>query len=82
METNNITTEQTLEDLLAPGKNREDVVARERGVMKKRDFEIRTSFSDVSGRKPKVVIVHPDSGTLSSFFTSCLGKPEIYLFKN
>ena len=74
MEADDITTEQTFQDLFAPGKNGENIISRERSVMEKGNLQVWTFGSDVSRSQPKVVIVHPHRCTLGGFFACRLGE--------
>ena len=55
METHNITTEQTIQNLFSPGEDGENVVTWKRRVVEEGDLQIWSLLSDVARRKPEVV---------------------------
>src|SRR5690606_31280727 len=59
VEADQITVEQTVDDLPPPGQNVEHVWPGERGVMKERNSHVGFQAAQVRGHEPKIVIVHP-----------------------
>ena len=82
VETDDITTEQTLENLLTPRKDREHIIPWKWCVVEKGDLQVGTFRSDVSRSQPEVVIVHPYRCAFRSFFTGRHGELLVDLFKN
>ena len=82
MEADDITTEQTFQNLFSPGEDGENVVTRKRRVVEEGDLQIWSLLSDVARRKPEVVIVNPDGRSLGGLCTGSIGKSLIDLFKN
>ena len=82
VEANNVAAEQTFEDLLPPGKNREDVVSRKGCVVEKGDLQIRTFLSDVPRGQPQVVIVDPDGGSWGSLVARGLSEASVDIFED
>ena len=82
MEADDITTEQTFQDLLTPGKDGENIIPRERSVMEKGNLQVWTFGSDVSGSQPKVVVMHPHRCTLGGFGACRHGETFVDLFKD
>ena len=82
MEADDITTEQTFQNLLTPGKDGENIIPRERSVMEKGDLQVWTFGSDVSRSQPKVVVMNPHRCTIGSFGACRHGETFVDLFKD
>ena len=74
VKTNDVATEKTLEDLLTPGKDGENIVAWEWCVVEESDFEIRALGTDEAWSQPEVVVMNPDDGAVGGFWQAASAK--------
>ncbi len=79
MEADQITVEQTVDDLPPPGQNVEHVWPGERGVMKERNSHVGFQAAQVRGHEPKIVIVHPYQAIVFDLLSGGLREQPVHI---
>lgn len=84
MESDQVTMQDTKQQLIAHGENSVDLATRERSVEEKADLDVLLAVADLLAehlrQKHQVVVVNPDQVTISDFLGNCFGKEAVCFF--